>query len=76
MNANEGFLMARQIIQKCKLCGAYSNSLDGKECEGTSQAAAPLKWTPEDPQAHRRRKLNEVESNKWNDTLPSLSEEE
>ena len=48
--------MARQLIQKCKLCGAYSYNLDCKECEGTSQAAAPLKWTPEDPQAHRRRK--------------------
>ena len=68
--------MARQLIQKCKLCGAYSYNLDCKECEGTSQAAAPLKWTPEDPQDHRRRKLNELESNKWNDTLPSLSEEE
>ena len=68
--------MARQLIQKCKHCGAYSYNLTCDKCDGNSQAAAPLKWTAEDPQAHRRRKLNEVESNEWNDTLPSLSEEE
>ena len=68
--------MARQLIQKCKICGAYSYNLVCPECGGNSQAAAPLKWTPEAPQAHRRRKMNEVESEKWNDTLPSLSEEE
>ncbi|MBK00647.1 MAG: ribosome biogenesis protein [Euryarchaeota archaeon] len=68
--------MARQLIQKCKTCGAYSYELICPICGGNSQAAAPLKWTPEDPQAHRRRKMNEVESETWNDTLPSLSEEE
>ena len=68
--------MARQLIQKCKLCGVYSYKLECPKCGGTSQAAAPLKWTPEDSQAHRRRKLNDVGSDVWNESLPTLSEEE
>tara|TARA_Y100001935_G_C17158512_1_gene434072 strand:- start:616 stop:819 length:204 start_codon:yes stop_codon:yes gene_type:complete len=67
--------MARQLIQKCKSCGAYSYTLSCKKCNGTSQAAAPLKWTPEDSQAHRRRKFQNVSSDDWNETLPSFAEE-
>lgn len=68
--------MTRQLIQKCKACGAYSYSIECKKCEGTGQAAAPLKWTPEDSQAHRRRKYQDVGSDEWNKTLPSYLEEE
>ena len=68
--------MARQLIQKCKSCGTYSYNLKCPKCGGDAQVAAPMKWTPEDTQAHRRRKMNDVGSNNWNDTLPSLTEEE
>jgi rRNA maturation protein Nop10 len=68
--------MVRQLIQKCKICGSYSYNLKCSKCGGNAQAAAPLKWTPEDTQAHRRRKLNDVGSDTWNESLPSLSEEE
>ncbi|MBJ24273.1 MAG: ribosome biogenesis protein [Euryarchaeota archaeon] len=68
--------MARQLIQKCQKCNAYSYELKCKKCGGNAQVAVPLKWTPEDTQAHRRRKFQDVSSDAWNETLPTFSEEE
>ena len=55
--------MARQILQQCVDCGA---------CGGKAQAAAPLKWSPEDHRANVRRQLNDVESPEWPQTIPTL----
>ena len=37
-----------------------------------AQAAAPLKWSPEDHRANIRRQLNNVESPDWAQTIPTL----
>ena len=37
-----------------------------------AQAAAPLKWSPEDHRANVRRQLNNVESPDWAQTIPTL----
>ena len=68
--------MVRQLIQKCRTCGVYTYNRKCPKCGGDSHAAAPLKWTPEDTQAHRRRKMQDVSSDLWNETLPTIFEEE
>ena len=68
--------MARQLIQKCRTCGVYTYDRKCPKCGGEAHVAAPLKWTPEDPQAHRRRKMQNVNSEMWNETLPTILEEE
>ena len=68
--------MARQQMQRCKECGAYSLSTTCLVCGGVAQAAAPMKWSPEDKRAHLRRKLEGVEENGWANTLPTLASQE
>ena len=68
--------MARQQMQRCKECGAYSLSTTCLVCGGVAQAAAPMKSSPEDKRAHLRRKLEGVEENGWANTLPTLASQE
>lgn len=62
--------MARQQLQKCTACGEYGLSIVCKKCGERSQVASPLKWSPEDSIADRRRALNKVESKEWVENLP------
>jgi rRNA maturation protein Nop10 len=71
--------VARQRMQQCLTCKAFSLKTVCPQCGETAQAAAPLKWSPEDHRAALRRKMNEVESDAWPSsipTLPSLAEME
>ena len=67
--------MVRQKIQKCISCGKYTLKRTCSNCNSAANVAAPLKWSPEDPQAHRRRELNDVKSDDWDSTLPCLESE-
>lgn len=62
--------MVRQLLQKCTACGAYGLTTTCAECGERAQAAAPLKWSPEDHQAKRRRELKKVGSEEWLQSLP------
>ena len=64
--------MARQILQQCLECSAWSLSTTCPICGGKAQAAAPIKWSPEDHRASIRRKMYDVNSKKWTDDLPEL----
>jgi len=64
--------MARQILQQCKTCKAWSLSTTCSSCGEVAQAAAPLKWSPEDNRAQIRRKMYNVESKEWAQELPTL----
>jgi len=67
--------MAKQRMQQCLSCGVFSLSTTCPACGGRAQAAAPLKWSPEDNRAALRRKMNGVEDPNWPSqlaTLPSL----
>ncbi|HJM55272.1 MAG TPA: nucleolar RNA-binding Nop10p family protein [Poseidonia sp.] len=64
--------MARQILQQCLTCQAFSLSTKCPKCGERAQAAAPLKWSPEDHRASLRRKMNGVEDSAWSETLPTL----
>jgi rRNA maturation protein Nop10 len=64
--------MARQILQQCLDCQAWTLSTKCPECGGTAQAAAPIKWSPEDHRANIRRKMYDVSSKEWTEKLPSL----
>lgn len=69
--------MAKQRMQQCLSCGAFSLSTICPVCGGQAQAAAPLKWSPEDHRAALRRKMNGVEDDDWPEqlaTLPSLEQ--
>ena len=68
--------MARQQMQKCKDCGAYSLSRTCPFCGGVAQAAAPMKWSPQDKRAHLRRQLEGVEEDGSAQTLPTLASSE
>jgi rRNA maturation protein Nop10 len=68
--------MARQQIQKCKDCGTHCLSTSCSKCGGIAQAAAPMKWSPEDTRAHLRRQINGVEESGWANTLPTLASNE
>lgn len=65
--------MARQILQQCLECQAWTLSTTCPKCGGTAQAAAPIKWSPEDHRASIRRKMYDVSSKEWSDKLPSLN---
>jgi len=65
--------MARQILQQCLECQSWALSTKCPECGGIAQAAAPIKWSPEDHRASIRRKMYEVSSKQWVDKLPSLA---
>ena len=64
--------MARQILQQCLECSAWSLSTTCPICGGKAQAAAPIKWSPEDHRASIRRKMYDVNQKKWTDDLPEL----
>ncbi|MCH2644777.1 MAG: hypothetical protein MKZ54_05690 [Candidatus Poseidoniaceae archaeon] len=64
--------MPRQLLQQCLSCGAWCLVTICPKCGGTAQAAAPLKWSPEDHRANVRRRLNNVESPDWPQTIPTL----
>ncbi len=64
--------MARQMLQQCLECSAWSLSTTCQVCGGKAQAAAPIKWSPEDHRASVRRKIYDVNSKKWTDDLPEL----
>tara|TARA_B100000614_G_C14278105_1_gene382251 strand:- start:18 stop:263 length:246 start_codon:yes stop_codon:yes gene_type:complete len=64
--------MARQMLQQCLECSAWSLSTTCPICGGKAQAAAPIKWSPEDHRASIRRKMYDVNSKKWTDDLPEL----
>lgn len=63
--------MARSRTQKCTACGTYGLTTTCKECGGVAQAAAPLKFSPEDPQAARRRQFQQVTEPEWAANLPT-----
>lgn len=64
--------MPRQLLQQCLHCGSWCLDTICPKCGGTAQAAAPLKWSPEDHRANVRRQLNNVESPDWPQTIPTL----
>ena len=64
--------MARQLLQHCKKCGAWTLQRDCPHCDEIANAAAPIKWSPEDQRANIRRKMYHVESPEWLTTLPNL----
>ena len=68
--------MARQRMQQCGACGAFSLHTTCPECGDVAQAAAPLKWSPEDHRASLRRKMNKVEDPAWACALPTLPDVE
>ena len=65
-------LMARQLLQNCSKCKAWTLQRDCPYCDETANAAAPMKWSPEDQRANIRRKMYNVESKEWLESLPSL----
>ena len=64
--------MARQRMQQCQTCQAFSLNTTCPQCGGVAQAAAPLKWSPEDHRASLRRKMNNVEDPAWTSSLATL----
>ncbi len=64
--------MARQLLQQCVECQAWTFERKCPHCEGTANAAAPIKWSPEDQRANIRRKMYNVESQDWLNSLPEL----
>jgi len=74
---NESENMAKQRMQQCLSCGAFSLKTTCPLCGERAQAAAPLKWSPEDHRATLRRQMNGVEEAEWPSklaTLPSLED--
>jgi len=72
-----GDIMARQLLQQCLECEAWTLATTCPSCGAKAQAAAPLKWSPEDHRADIRRKMYNVEDPAWAKalaTLPSLEE--
>ena len=64
--------MARQLLQQCVQCKAWTLLRDCPNCGGTANAAAPMKWSPEDQRASIRRKMYNIESEDWLNSLPEL----
>ncbi|MCH1460758.1 MAG: RNA-protein complex protein Nop10 [Candidatus Poseidonia sp.] len=64
--------MARQRMQQCLSCGKFSLKIECPSCGERAQAAAPLKWSPEDHRAGLRRRMNRVEDPAWAEALPTL----
>ena len=64
--------MPRQLLQRCLDCNAWCLQTICPTCGGEAQAAAPLKWSPEDHRANVRRQLNKVESAEWAQSIPTL----
>ena len=72
--------LVRQKLQMCLSCLAHGLSTTCPKCGQRAQAAAPMKWSPEDHQAARRRQRINVGGKEWLAGLPepvnSVSEEE
>jgi rRNA maturation protein Nop10 len=64
--------MARQLLQQCVDCQDWTLERICSKCGGEANAAAPLKWSPEDQRANIRRKMYNVESPEWTAALPEL----
>ena len=64
--------MARQLLQQCVDCQDWTLERIWPKCGGEANAAAPLKWSPEDQRANIRRKMYNVESPEWTAALPEL----
>ncbi len=64
--------MGRQLLQQCKDCQMWTLERICPKCGGEANAAAPLKWSPEDQRANLRRKMYNVESSQWLEELPKL----
>ena len=64
--------MARQLLQQCIDCQDWTLERICPKCGGEANAAAPLKWSPEDQRANIRRKMYNVESLEWTAALPEL----
>tara|TARA_B100001113_G_scaffold263679_1_gene218591 strand:- start:259 stop:495 length:237 start_codon:yes stop_codon:yes gene_type:complete len=64
--------MARQLLQQCVECQGWTLERICPNCGGGANAAAPLKWSPEDQRANIRRKMYNVESPEWTADLPEL----
>ena len=62
--------MARSRLQRCTSCGAYGLSTTCSRCGAPAQAAAPLRYSPEDPQSERRRQFQKVTDAEWAQSLP------
>ena len=62
--------MARTRLQRCTACGAYGLSTTCSHCGQSAQSAVPLRFSPEDPQAERRREFQNVTSAQWAQSLP------
>ena len=54
--------MARQLLQQCIDCQDWTLQRICPKCRAAANAAAPLKWSPEDQRANIRRKMYNVES--------------
>ena len=63
--------MARSKLQRCTACNAYGFGTTCSECGAPAQAAAPLRFSPEDPQAERRRHFQKVTEPEWVQSLPT-----
>ena len=64
--------MARQLLQQCVDCQDWTLERICPKCGGQANAAAPLKWSPEDQRANIRRKIYNVEAPEWTAALPEL----
>ena len=64
--------MARQLLQQCVDCPDWTLERICPTCGGQANAAAPLKWSPEDQRANIRRKMYNVEAPEWSVALPEL----
>lgn len=67
-----GEIMAKQLLQFCASCSNWGLNVQCSHCGGSAKAAAPLKWSPEDQRASIRRKLNNVGTEEWFDSLPKI----
>ncbi|MAS80914.1 MAG: ribosome biogenesis protein [Euryarchaeota archaeon] len=68
--------MVRGKLQRCKKCRSFGLGNICKKCGSSMEAAAAMKYSPEDPQGARRRKRQNAGSEEWFDSLPSPREEE
>jgi len=64
--------MARQVLQQCKQCQSWTLKTECPSCNSKTSSPVPLKWSPEDNRATIRRKLYNVDSQEWIDSLPLI----
>ena len=68
--------MVRAKLQRCTSCGEYGLGTRCGECGAAMAAVSPMKYSPEDPQAARRRKRMIVGSDEWLESLPTTRKKE